>query len=115
MAWRDLSAIQICPLFLLYEAVQERQSRAALKELGDVGTDIQGVVPEAPGLQGGSRDLELLGSLTFGETLSAQLPVLLKEVCAFESTPTGLACRVALLLILNDGSHSDLLCQSLAL
>jgi hypothetical protein len=75
-----------------------------------VGTDIEGVVPYTPGLQSGSRHLELLGSLTLGEALSSQLPVLFKEVCAFESIPMGLAFRVALLLVLDYGSHSDLLC-----
>ena len=55
----------------------------------------------------------LFGGLTFGDALGSQLPILLKEVCAFKSIPTGLAFRVAL-LILDDGSHSDLLCQALA-
>jgi hypothetical protein len=85
-----------------------------LKELGDVGTDIEGIMPYAPGLKSRSRHLELLSGLTLGEALSSQLPVLLKEVRAFESIPTGLACRVVLLLVLDDGSHRDLLCQFLA-
>ena len=77
-------------------------------------TYIKGVVPEAPGLQGRSRHLELFGGLTFGDALGSQLPILLKEVCAFQSIPTGLAFGVTLLLIVDDGSHSDLLCQALA-
>src|SRR5262252_3008893 len=97
-----------------HESVEERQSGTAVKEVGDVRTTIEGVVPEAPGLQGGARHLELFGSLTLGDALHAQLPVLCKEVCAFESIPTGVAFRVKLLLLLDDGSHSDLLCQSLA-
>jgi hypothetical protein len=80
-----------------------------------VGTDIQGVVPETPGLQGGSRDLELLGSLTLGDALSAQLPVRLKEVRTFEAIPAWLADSVALLRVLDDRSHSDLLGSCLAL
>ncbi len=72
-----------------HNAVQERQAGTALKELGDVGTDIQGVVPYAPGWQGGSRHLDLLGGLTLGDALGSQLPVLLKKVRAFESTPRG--------------------------
>jgi hypothetical protein len=71
-------------------------------------------MPNSPGLKSRSGNLELFGSVTLGEALNAQLPVLCKEVCAFESIPTGLAFRVELLLILDDGSHSDLLCQSLA-
>src|SRR5437867_1569446 len=54
-------------------------------------TDIEGVVPQAPGLQRGARHLEFFGGLTLGDTLSSQLPVLLKEVGAFESIPAWLA------------------------
>jgi hypothetical protein len=72
-------------------------------------TDIEGVVPYAPGLQGRSRNLELFGGLTFGDALGSQLPILLKEVRAFEAIPAWLALRVALLLVLDDSSHSDLL------
>ena len=71
-------------------------------------------MPYAPGLQGGSGNLELLSGLTLGDALGSQLPVLLKEVRAFEAIPAWLAVRVALLRVLDDGSHSDLLCQSLA-
>jgi hypothetical protein len=79
-----------------------------------VGTHIEAVVPDTPGLQSGSRHVELFGDLTLGEALSSQLSVLFKEVRALESIPMGLAFRVALLLVLDYGSHSDLLCQSLA-
>src|SRR4030095_14054705 len=57
-------------------------------------TDIEGVVPQAPGLQRGARHLEFFGGLTLGETLSSQLPVLLKEVGAFEAIPAWLATLV---------------------
>ena len=79
-----------------------------------MGTNIEGVVPHAPGLEGGARHLELFGGLTLGNTLRSQLPVLFKEVRTFESISAWLALRVALLLVLDDGSHSDLLGQSLA-
>src|SRR6266446_1302398 len=62
--------------------------------------DIEGVVPYPPGLKGRSRNLELFGGLTFGDALGSQLPVLLKEVRAFEAIPAWLALRVALLLVL---------------
>ena len=71
-------------------------------------------MPYTPGLQGGSRHREFLGSLTLGDALSSQLSVLLKEVRTFESIPAGLATMVDLWHVLDDGSHSDLLCQSLA-
>ena len=94
------------------ESVSERQSGAALKKVSDVGTDIEAVVPEPPGLQGGSRHAQFFGDLTLGEPLGSQLPVRLKEVCAFETIPAGLASRVDWWHVLDDGSHCDLLCQS---
>ncbi len=94
--------------------MQEGQPRTALKELGDVGTDIEAVVPYAPGLQGGSGNLELCGRLTLGDARSSQLSVLRKKVRTFEAIPAWLAVMVALLRVLDYGSHSDLLCQSLA-
>jgi hypothetical protein len=97
-----------------HQPVYKSKSGAALKERCSMRTAIEGVVPEAPGLQGRSRNLELFGGLTFGEALDSQLPVRLKEVRAFEAIPAWLALRVALLLVLDDGSHSDLLWQSLA-
>jgi hypothetical protein len=61
-----------------------------------MGTHIKGVMPDAPGLQRRSGNLEVLGGLTFGDALRSQLPVLLKEVGAFETIPARLAARVDL-------------------
>jgi hypothetical protein len=97
-----------------HEAVYKRQTGAALQELGDVGTAIEAIVPQAPGLPGGAGHLEFLRSLTLGEARRAQLPVLLKEGCAFASIPAWRAIMVAVWPILDDGSHRDLLGQSLA-
>ena len=72
-------------------------------------------MPNPPGLQSRSGNLELFGGLTLRDTLSSSLSVLCKEVCSFESIPAWLVLRIALLLVLDDGSHSALLCQSLAL
>lgn len=44
-----------------------------------------------------------------------QLTIVLEEVRTFESIPAWLAIIVPLLRVLDDGSHSDLLGQSLAL
>jgi hypothetical protein len=44
----------------------------------------------------------------------AQRPVLLQEVCAFESIPAWLSTMVDVWHVLDDGSHHDLLCQSFA-
>ena len=77
-------------------------------------TDIERIVPATPGLQGRAGTLEFLGSLTLGETLSSPLPVLLKEGRTFASSPAWLAPMVDLGPVLDDGSHRDLLCPSLA-
>jgi hypothetical protein len=86
-----------------------------LKESGHIGTDIKGVMPWTPGLKGGSGHLKLLSSLTLGHALGSQLTRVLEEVRTFESIPTWPAVIVAVLRVLDDGSHSDLLCPSLAL
>jgi hypothetical protein len=83
--------------------------------LGHIGTDIEGVMPCPPGLKCGSGNLQLLSSLTLGPALGSQLTIVLEEVCTFESIPAWLAVIVELLRVLDDGSHSDLLCPSLAL
>ncbi len=79
------------------------------------GTDVEALMPRPPGLKGRSGNLELCGGLTLGDALGAQRPVLRKEVRTFESIPAWLAVMVALLRVLDEGFHSDLLCSSLAL
>ena len=96
------------------QPMHEGESRTALKELGHMGTDVEAVMPPPPGLKSRSGNLELCGGLALGEALGSQLPVLLKEVRTLESIPAWLAVRVALLRVLDEGSHSDLLCSSLA-
>ena len=54
-----------------HESVSERQSGTTLKEVGDVGTHIKGVVPPTPCLKSRSGNLELFGSLTLGNALSS--------------------------------------------
>jgi hypothetical protein len=66
-----------------------------------MGADIERIVPDAPGLQGGSRNLKFFGSLTLGEALMSQRPVLLQEVCAFESIPAWLSTMVDLWHVLD--------------
>jgi hypothetical protein len=69
--------------------------------------------PVKPHLQSRSRYVELFGGLALGDALSAQLSVLFKEVCPFKSIPAWLTVRLVL-FVLDEGSHSDLLGQSLA-
>jgi hypothetical protein len=79
-----------------------------------MGTDVEAVIPRPPGLKGRSGNLQLLSNLTLGQALGSQLTILREEVRTFESIPAWLAVIVALVRILAYGSHSDLLCQSLA-
>jgi hypothetical protein len=95
-----------------HQAVYKGKSGATLQELGPMRTAIKGVVPYAPGLQGGSGNLKRLSRLTLRDPLSLQLKRVLKQVSSLETVPARLALRVALSLVLDDGSHSDLLCQS---
>jgi hypothetical protein len=54
-----------------HEAVEERQAGTALKEVGNVGTHIEGVMPHPPGLKSRAGNLELFGRLTLRDTLSS--------------------------------------------
>jgi hypothetical protein len=65
-------------------------------------------------LKSRSGNLEFFGGLTLGEALSSPLSVLRKEVGTFASIPAWLATVVALWHVLDNGSHRDLLCPSLA-
>ena len=97
------------------QPMHEGEPRTALKELGHMGTDVEAVMPCAPGLKSGSGNLQLLSNLTLGQALGLQLTIMLEEVRTFESIPAWLAVIVALLRVFDDGSHSDLLGSSLAL
>jgi hypothetical protein len=97
-----------------HASVEERESRAALQESGDLRTDSEAVVPPTPGVKRRSGHLEFLGGLTLGEALSSPRPVRRKEVGTFASIPAWLATVVALWQVLDDGSHRDLLGPSLA-
>jgi hypothetical protein len=98
-----------------HEAVYERQAGTAWKELGHMSTASEAVVPDAPGVQGWSGNLAFLGRLTLGEPLSSQRSLLCKEVRTCAAIPAWLAPRVDVGHGLDAASHSDLLCQSLAL
>jgi len=61
-------------------------------------------------LQGSSGNLQLLSRLTLGHALSSQLTIVLEEVRTFEAIPAWLAIMVALMRILDDGSHRYYAC-----
>jgi hypothetical protein len=97
-----------------HSPLSESASGTFVQERGDLGAYIEGVMPEAPGWQGGSGHLQLLSRLTLGQALGSQLTIGLAEVRTFEALPAWLAGIVALWRVLEDGSHSALLCPSLA-
>jgi hypothetical protein len=69
------------------QTMQEGEPGTTLKKLGHLGTDVEGVMPPAPGLQGGAGHLKLLGRLTLGDALSLQPERVLKEIGLFEPVP----------------------------
>jgi hypothetical protein len=69
------------------QAMQKGESRATLKELSHFWTDIEGVMPRVPRLQGASGHLKPLGSLTLGEALCLQVDILLEQIGPLEAVP----------------------------
>ena len=53
--------------------VQEREPQLTLEKRGDMGANVEGIVPLAPGLKGGAGNLKPFGGLTLGDTLNLQL------------------------------------------
>jgi hypothetical protein len=91
------------------EPMQEGEAPVTLKKLSHLRTDVEGVMPPAPGLQGGTGHLQLLGGLTLGDASRMQRMILRKTVRSFETVPAGLAVSGALLRLFDDSCHSDLL------
>lgn len=73
-----------------------------MKELGDMGTYIEGVVPYAPGLQGGSGNLKLFGCLTLGDALSVQLAIVFKLIGSLETVPALVTVESVVLRKIDD-------------
>src|SRR5439155_632246 len=112
----DHPAIELCP-GRRHEVVP-RGLITGLSELfhnNEVALGVHRYDAQAAGTRFVLGHREFLGGLTLGDALSAQCSVLFKEVRTFESLPAWLATLVAVWHVLDDGSHSDLLCQSLAL
>ena len=68
-----------------------------------------------PRLQRATGHLKPLGRLTLGEALGVQVAIRRRQVSAFEALPALVTLLVALVLLLDDRSHSDLLVPSFAL
>jgi hypothetical protein len=62
----------------------------------------------AASLQRATGHLKHRGCLTLGKALGLQIAISRKQCSAFETLPALVALIVATLLVLDDGSHSDL-------
>jgi hypothetical protein len=69
------------------EPMQEGQARTALKKLGHLGTDIEGLLPGLPSLKGGAGHLKRLGGLALGDPLSLQIEIVLEQIGPLKSVP----------------------------
>jgi hypothetical protein len=96
------------------QAMQEGKPRATVKK-GDNGRMlVEALLVGPPCLQRAAGNRKCLGRLTQGEPLGLQIAILIEDLSALGAIPAWVKISVASLLELDDGSHSDLLCQSLA-
>ena len=95
------------------EPMKERESGTTLKELRDMRTTIEGVMPCVPRLQGASGHLQPLGSLTLGDTLRLQVEILLEQVSPLETVPKLMATAMVAVWNIDDSAHSYLSCKPL--
>jgi hypothetical protein len=72
-------------------------------------TRIEALLVSLPGLECGAGNLKHLRGATLGDTLGVQITVLLQQVSTVASIPARGAVSIASLLILDYGSHRDLL------
>jgi hypothetical protein len=73
------------------EPREEGKSRATLKELGHMRTDIEGIMPGVPRLQGPSGPLKPRGGLTLGDALRLPLQLWLEQIGPLEAVPEVIA------------------------
>jgi hypothetical protein len=70
------------------QTVEEGESGAALKKLGRMGTNVEGVMPLSPSLKGASGNPKLLGGLSLRDALGLQLEILRKSLGPIVAVPT---------------------------
>jgi hypothetical protein len=96
------------------QARQESETGDAVKKRHDDGTRIEVFLVRPPRLQRAAGHRKHLGRLTLGEALGLQVARRRKQRSACEAIPALVAILVALVLLLDYRSHSDLLFQSFA-
>jgi hypothetical protein len=92
--------------------VQEREPLLTLEKRGDMGANVEGIVPLAPGLQGGAGNLKPFGGLTLGDTLNLPLEILPKPVSPVEPVPTLVTVTRRRERQIDCRTHRDLLPQA---
>jgi hypothetical protein len=89
--------------------MQAGKPRRAVKKRSHHRTRIEALVVGLPGLECGAGNLKHLRGVTLGDALGVQITVLLKQGSTVESIPARGTVSIASLLILDYGSHRDLL------
>jgi hypothetical protein len=97
------------------QAMQEGQTWGAVKK-GDHGwLRVETLLVGPPCLQCGAGNVKRLSRLTLGQALGLSITILRKTCRTLGAMPMRVAIMVASLLVLDDGSHGDLLVPSSAL
>ncbi len=93
--------------------MEESQSRATLKELSEMRTDIESLMPSAPSLKSGAWHLELFGGLTLGDALSLQVEILLEQVGSLKTIPELVTVGVVMVGKIDYSAHCYLSLQAI--
>jgi hypothetical protein len=91
--------------------MEEGETRNALKKRDDMRARIEPILPCVPRLQRGSGHVKGFGCLTLRQPLSMKVAILPEEFGAAAAVPALSAINFAMLLIIDDHIHGDLLTQ----
>jgi hypothetical protein len=97
------------------EPLQECEARTALKKLGHVGADIEGVMPGLPRVPGGAGYLKRLGRLARGEALRLQGERALAPVGPRTPAPALMAVDMVAVWKIDDSAQGYLCLQAIDL
>jgi hypothetical protein len=91
------------------QAMEEGQTWGTVKKGHDGGMLVEALLVRPPCPKRAAGNMQSLGCLTQGEPLGLQSVILVKECSASGAIPAWAMILVASLLVLDDGSHNDLL------
>jgi hypothetical protein len=92
-----------------HQAMQESKPRSTLEKGHHGAMLIEAPVMGPPGPKRAAGDIECLGGLPQGKPLRFQVEIPVEQLSALAAIPAAGTIRVALLAVLDDGSHGDLL------